>query len=194
MYLWIAQNVWLVISSLLRLKLYVEEYQLSEMRIAAGIWMGLVAVGLVLIVLKIALQRSNKWLVMANMAALSVTLWGVALVDVQSFIASYNVRHSHEVAGHGVPLDQYYTAELGPAAIPALDEFLTTARHASRSTLMIFSQIRDELADRVVSRDWSPGTAQAQAQDWRSWSWRQQRLEQYLLKQPFAPASVDAID
>ena len=72
----------------IRLKLYVEEYQLSEMRVAAGIWMVLVAIGLVLIVARIALGRSNKWLVMSNMA-----LWGVALVDIQSIIAHYNVRH-----------------------------------------------------------------------------------------------------
>ena len=46
-YLWIAQNVMLFVSSMLRLDLYVEEYALTELRLAAGVWMGLVAVGLV---------------------------------------------------------------------------------------------------------------------------------------------------
>ena len=48
-YLWTGQNVLLVVSSILRLWLYVEVYSLTELRIAAGIWMALVAVGLVLI-------------------------------------------------------------------------------------------------------------------------------------------------
>ncbi|MGC0390083.1 hypothetical protein ABIF91_002445 [Bradyrhizobium sp. USDA 241] len=49
-YLWIGQNVLLVASSILRLDLYVDIYMLTYWRIAAFIWMGLVALGLVLIV------------------------------------------------------------------------------------------------------------------------------------------------
>ena len=52
----------LVISSILRLDLYVGIYALTYWRVAAFIWMGLVAVGLVLIIARIALGKSNKWL------------------------------------------------------------------------------------------------------------------------------------
>lgn len=193
-YLWIAQNVWLVISSVLRLKLYVEVYYLSELRIAAFIWMGLVAVGLVLIVARIVLRRSNRWLVMCNLVALSVTLWTVSWVDMQSLIASYNVRHAYEVTGRGVPIDQYYLSEIGPAAIPALDEFLLTARHAGPSTQARFSLMREELAGRLVARDWIARTAQRLPQSWHGWSWREERLTQYLIEHPFAPESVQAIE
>lgn len=193
-YLWIAQNVWLVISSVLRLKLYVEVYYMSEMRVAAFIWMGLVAVGLVLIVVKIALNRTNAWLVMSNVAVLSVTLWGVAWVDLQSWIAFYNVRHSYEVTGEGVPLDQYYLYDLGPEAIPAIDELLRTGVHSDPSSLTTFRLQREELADRVVRRDWDAKTVQVFARSWHGWTWRQERLETYLLSQPFAPDTVDGID
>ncbi len=44
-YLWVAQNVMLVISSILRLDLYVQIYLLTTWRIAAFIWMLLVAHG-----------------------------------------------------------------------------------------------------------------------------------------------------
>ena len=43
-YLWVAQNVLLVASSILRLDLYVQTYLLTWWRIAAFIWMGLVAI------------------------------------------------------------------------------------------------------------------------------------------------------
>ena len=193
-YLWIAQNVWLVASSVIRLKLYVETYYLSEMRVAAFIWMGLVAVGLVLIVAKIALNRSNSWLVMSNTAVLSVVLWGVAWTDIRSYIAFYNVRHSFEVTGAGVPLDLYYMGELGPSAVPAIDELLVTARHANEANLKAFRLTREELAQRIVDRNPDTGTAQRRPESWHGWTWRSERLEDYLIAHPFAPATADAID
>jgi len=44
-YLWVAQNVLLVTSSILRLDLYVQIYLLTWWRVAAFIWMLLVAFG-----------------------------------------------------------------------------------------------------------------------------------------------------
>jgi hypothetical protein len=184
-YLWIAQNVWLVISSLLRLKLYVEEFHLSEMRVAAGVWMVLVGIGLVLIVLRIALGKSNKWLVMCNLAALSVTFWLAAVVDTRSVIAFYNVRHAQEVTGQGVPLDSYYMYNLGPAAIPALDEFLATARHATPQTLTAFSLTRNELASRLTS---------GRPSGWQEWTWRSERLQHYVQQHPFSPGPTAPIE
>ena len=193
-YVWVAQNVWLVISSLLRLKLYVEEYQLSEMRVAAGIWMLLVAIGLVLIVARIALERSNTWLVVSNLAVLSVTLWGVALVDIPSIIAHYNVRHSYEVTGHGVPLDRGYLSDLGVAAMPALDEYLATAVHASGDQKAIFAQLRSDLATRLSVNDPSTGAAILRPLDWREWTWREHRLRSYLAQHPLSADSAQSID
>jgi hypothetical protein len=193
-YVWVAQNVWLVISSLLRLKLYVEEYQLSEMRVAAGIWMLLVAIGLVLIVARIVLDQSNKWLVMSNLAVLSVTLWAVALVDIPSIIAHYNVRHSYEVTGHGVPLDRNYLSDLGAAAIPALDEYLATAVHASDEQKAIFGQLRSDFATRLSVNDPSTGAVMLRPLDWREWTWREYRVRSYLAQHPLSADSARSID
>jgi hypothetical protein len=193
-YLWIAQNIWLVISSLLRLKLYVEEFHLSEMRVAAGVWMVLVAIGLALIIARIALNKSNKWLVMCNMAALSLTFWLAAVVDVRSFIAFYNVRHSYEVTGQGTPLDLYYMSDLGPDAIPALDEFLTTAKVQGEENLNTFSILRDELASRVIYASSAPLDVRLYPQDWQEWTWRSERLQQYLLAHPFSPSPTTTIE
>jgi hypothetical protein len=191
-YVWIGQNVWLVISSLLRLKLYVEEFQLTELRIASAIWMGLVAVGLVLIVVKLVLGKSNKWLVMSNMAALSVTLWAVSWLDLPAVISRYNVEHSYEVTAEGLHLDFYYMGDLGPAAIPALDELLSKGVFADPETLKMYSLMRDNLADQVIYRS-PPSDIRLFEQDWQRWTWRQDRLRQYLLAHPFAPEPVDGM-
>jgi hypothetical protein len=192
-YLWIGQNVWLVMSSLLRLNLYVEEFQLTELRIASAIWMGLVAVGLVLIVLKLVLDKSNKWLLAMNLAALTLTFWGVSWLDFGAVISRYNVEHSLEVTGEGVTLDLHYMGDLGPAAIPALDELLTHGDFASPDTLKTAALLRDNLADRVVVRDVSAGVTRPQDQDWQTWTWREDRLRQYLMAHPFAPEPVDGM-
>ena len=80
-YLWVAQNVLLVASSILRLDLYVQIYLLTWWRIAAFIWMLLVAFGLLLIVTRIALNRSNGWLIRANLITLTATLYVCSLVN-----------------------------------------------------------------------------------------------------------------
>ena len=182
-YLWIAQNVWLVVSSILRLELYVEAYSLTGLRIAAGIWMGLVATGLVLILIKIALGKSNRWLIGANSVALALTLYGVAWVDFPAVISRFNVEHSYEVTGEGMALDFYYVNELGPGVIPALDQFLATAKYASEDTLKTFRIERNNLSARVS------GT-----HDWQSWTWREARLAAYVEAHPYAPESGRAIN
>ena len=120
-YLWVAQNVLLVVSSILRLDLYVQIYLLTWWRVAAFIWMGLVVIGLLLIVGSIILNRSNGWLIRANLIVLTVTLYVCALVDLTPAIAHYNVNHSREATGKGIAIDAGYLTQLGPQALPAID-------------------------------------------------------------------------
>jgi len=166
-HLWIAQNILLCLSSILRLDLYVEVYSLTELRVAAGIWMGLVAIGLFLILLRILLHRSNEWLIALSSATLVITLYAAALIDIPAFIARFNVAHSREISGEGIPLDAYYLATLGPASIPALDTYL-----ASMPANTAVRGIREALFWRHVER----------SHDWRSWTYRTARLDAYLKK------------
>lgn len=169
-YLWIGQNVLLVISSILRLDLYVSLYSLTELRVAAMIWMGLVAVGLVLILLRIRLRRSNRWLVALNLYALTFTLFVSSVADFPALIADFNVSHSRELSGQGIALDVDYLGALGPGAIPALDRFLAEAPPDHRDQRLAAEAMRDRLAEDFAVHD----------RDWRSWTFRAYRLEQYL--------------
>ena len=91
-YLWIAQNVVLVISSILRLDLYIGIYSLTYWRVAAFVWMGLVAVGLVLIMARIMLRQSNEWLLGANLLTLSATLYACCFINFAAMIAKQRLR------------------------------------------------------------------------------------------------------
>jgi hypothetical protein len=164
-YFWVAQNVLLVVSSILRLDFYVQTYFLTYWRIAAFIWMGLVALGLILIVVRIALDRSNRWLVGANLIVLTTVLYTSALVNFDGFIADYNLNHSSEVSGKGVLIDTNYLTTLGPQALPAIDRVIALKARPDDTCLVLR---RDRLLER-------------QRQDMSSWrafglrSWRLQR-------------------
>jgi hypothetical protein len=118
--LWIAQNVFLVASSILRTIDYIEVYSLTGLRIAALIWMVLVALGLVLIVWRMLRVRSAAWLINANAGAALLVLAVCTMIDLGAVAATWNVRHAREVGGKGAALDLCYLRELGSSALVPL--------------------------------------------------------------------------
>lgn len=90
--LWVAQNLVLVASSALRTTRYIDESMLTAWRIAALLWMALVALGLVLIGWRILRAKSARWLVNANALAAGIVLTACATVDLGATAAAYNVR------------------------------------------------------------------------------------------------------
>lgn len=118
---WVGQNIFLVVSSILRTLKYVDEYSLTYMRIAALIWMGLVAFGLLLIVIRILSNKSNLWLINSNSITLAVVLIISSFVNYDRIIAWHNVNNCREITGHGIGLDaQYLVYNIGTEALPAL--------------------------------------------------------------------------
>ena len=167
-YLWVAQNVMMVISSIQRLDLYVQTYLLTYWRVAAFIWMLLVATGLVLIVTRIALRRSNGWLIRLNLIAVLLTLYACSLTNFAAIIADFNVSHSREATGKGVNIDINYLLSLGPQALPGIDR-------SSRIGREDFTLIacRDSLIDKF----------RRETASWRAWGLRNWRLQHYLDEQ-----------
>ncbi|MBN9459501.1 MAG: DUF4173 domain-containing protein [Bosea sp.] len=182
---WVGQNLLLVLSALRRLDLYVEAFYLTELRVAAFIWMLLVATGLVLIIIQILSRRTVGWLVSANAIALALTLYGYSFVDTAVVIANYNIRHSFEMRGQGQTIDIAYLFGLGPSVVPALDRYaprILAANHISPRS----PWARPDLAiasgrQRLV---WRHLGTQA---DWLGWSFRGWRLSRYLANTPEAP-------
>ena len=175
---WIGQNVALVASSILRLDLYVGVYSLSYWRMAAFIWMGLVACGLLLICARILFARSNTWLTGANLAAALAMLYACCFINFAAVIATYNVTHSQEVLGVGNPLDIPYLAGLGPDAIPALDRFIETL--PKRLDGEAHRPVHWRRFDALSHRNTQAGVVRNAPQDWRAWTYRSHRLATYL--------------
>ena len=119
---WIVQNLLLVGSSMLRTWDYIEVYSLTILRISALLWMGLVAVGLILICWRLLKAKSAGWLINTNFAAAGLLLTAVCFVDLGAVAARWNVRHAKEVGGSGAELDLCYLRSLGGSSLLPLIE------------------------------------------------------------------------
>jgi len=160
---WVAQNLFLVASTALRTVDYVEVYSLTRTRIAALIWMALVAVGLVLICWRMLRGKSAGWLINTNLVALGAVVAVCSAVDLGAIAAAWNVSHLPDAARPGVDLDLCYFDELAGAGVVSLAE-LERALPAG------------DLRERVTwkRRTLSAEVAQRQAH-WRDWRWRDAR-------------------
>ncbi len=166
----IAQNILLVISSIFRLDLYIAVYSLTYLRLAAFIWMGLVAAGLFLILVQILRRKSSAWLLTANAISLALVLYGCCFINAPRLIASYNVEHSREVTGRGQNLDLNYLRCLGTQALPAVE------RHREKFPAFWMTSscpCRGNTREAFVT-----------SKNWRDWSFRAWRLKQYFANNP----------
>jgi hypothetical protein len=162
-YVWIAQNVVLVASTMLRTLDYIEAYSLTRLRIAALIWMALVAVGLVLICVRLWRRKSGPWLINANLAAALLALTACSTVDLGALAARWNVRHAREAGGGGVRLDLCHLNHLGPSSLLPLIEL--ESRPIGPRFRERVSWTRNLIMDRLA-------TSQG---DWHGWTFRNSR-------------------
>jgi hypothetical protein len=110
--LWVMQNLILVASSVLRTMDYINASMLTAWRIAALAWMGLVALGLMLICWRILRGRSARWLINRNALAAAVVLTVCSFVDLSALAASWNVRRQRPAA-----IDLCYLGQVGDGAL-----------------------------------------------------------------------------
>jgi hypothetical protein len=168
---WIAQNVLLVLSSIQRLSIYVDVYHLTYWRIAAFIWMGLVAAGLVWLIVRILGRRSNAWLLSANLWTLVATLYACCFINFPSQIAHFNMSHNQSAGSSCTLFDANYLTSLGPEIVPALDQFkgkMCPLQAASIGSNRLSLVLEHRIA----------------MSNWRAWSFRGSRLQTYLNRTP----------
>lgn len=157
--LWVGQNLLLVASSILRTCDYIGIYMLTGWRIAALAWMGLVALGLVLICWRMLTGRSARWLINSNALAATTLLAAATIVDLDAMSAEWNVNHAREVGGQGVALDLCQLNMMGSAALlplTALEGRKLDSEFRERVTFVRYRVLTDTLRDQ---------------HNWRTWNW-----------------------
>ncbi len=169
-YLWIAQNLFLLVSTIWRIWLYVDVYSLTRLRVAAMIWVVLVGFGFCWVVGKIVAGLSNAWLWRMNTITLFGVLYVCAFINFDGAIADFNVAHCSQATGRGVAIDVAYLRDLGPDALPALQRLRTFDVPERVAIDKVQTELRGELA--------------ADLKDWRGWTYRRWREAPAEMQQP----------
>jgi hypothetical protein len=112
-YAWIVQNVFLLVSTMMRNNIYVFDFGLTYKRIGVYIYLGLCIIGLILTVIKIAKIKSNHFLFRANAWVFYAVLILSCLVNWDHLITHFNMTTSKN-------LEKKYLLHLSYTNIPAL--------------------------------------------------------------------------
>jgi hypothetical protein len=150
--LWLAQNLLLCASALLRLWDYVDAFGLTYLRLHAAIWMALVAAGLALILWQSQRGRTNQWLI-SRLGGMGLgALYLACFVNFASIIAGWNLSH------HGLR-DRYSLCDLPETAAAKLAPY----------------------ADQIKSiHSYCPSLYPNDARDLRDWGFREWRVRGYV--------------
>lgn len=155
MLLWLVQTLALVAASVWRLETYVDIYGLTRLRLAAYVWMGLVAVGLGIVVAQIWRDKPALWMMTRSGVLGAVTLYACAFVNFDGMIAQHNLTRP-------VQQDTFALCRLSEGALPAM------ARHWTS----------DPVATCRAQHYTYPHLLQPN--DWREWGFRNWRVRRSL--------------
>ncbi|MEM7567832.1 MAG: DUF4153 domain-containing protein, partial [Pseudomonadota bacterium] len=154
-----------LVSAGVRLDLYIAAFGWTRMRLAAFLWMGLVALGLLLAGAGAGGFVSTARLVRVCALAALVLLYAHAVADTDGFIAERNVGLALAEPAGSNTLDIHYLCRLGPAVLPALARY-QLVRPRSQGDRSCTDRLRAELDGNQA--------------DWRSWTWRGHRVQTRL--------------
>jgi len=167
LFIWLAQNVVVLLGAAYRLWRYVEVFGLTRWRCCAALWMALVVVGLLLIGWRIFRSWDNGWLIDANLSVLAMVVLVLGWCDADSVIAWQNVRQLGPGPAPGSAEehrpDIAYLSSLGASAVPALDWLghqhpaTSTGQESRQAVVNLLAQLRAD------SRDWRARTLRSQA-------------------------------
>jgi len=120
-YGWLIQNALVIINTMIRNLWYIEEYQLTNLRIFVFIFLILSLTALCLTQIKITYKKSAWWLVSATFNSCLIVLVATSVINWDKRVTEYNITH----AGANKPLDvDYLTSELSDANLPELVKLL----------------------------------------------------------------------
>jgi len=116
-YVWIAQNLIMLLSAAYKNNLYINEFSLTYKRIGVYAFLIATAAGLLFTLIKLLTKRSNFYLVKANSLAWYVILVMAVPIGWDKMIAEFNI---YQAQSKGREPDVMYLSSLSYQALPTL--------------------------------------------------------------------------
>lgn len=154
-YVWLAQNFLLCVTACARLCMYTRAYDLTDVRIFGFSFFALVLAGLVFTVVKIAKDKTVRWL--ADRCVYSVVAYALfwSFFDAKRFAADYNTDRF--ISGANGKIDRKYLSRVGVSSLPArlkLYAHLNGNGHFSDIPSFAEAVINDERSLAKSLEDW----------------------------------------
>lgn len=163
--LWIVLNALLAIFTFYKNTLYIEVFGLTYKRVGVYIALGLTVGGLVLTYIKIKKLKSNWFLLRRTSWSVYIVLICYGLVDWDRGITCYNIEKAKQ-------LDVKYLTELGPTALPYLQQLL---KQKDARVVGFETKIQNEI------NSWK--YAHRQEEDWQSRTIDEDWLRKIMIEQ-----------
>lgn len=116
-YIWIAQNIFMIVSTAYRNNMYIEESGISYKKIGLYVYLMFCLIGLVTTYIKISKNKSNMYLVRVNPWCYFVVLIISCLVNWDVIITNFNLNKAFN---ENKKLEKYYLADLSFKNLPQL--------------------------------------------------------------------------
>lgn len=171
-YLWLAQNVILSVSVLIRCYHYINGYGLAYKRIGVIIFLGLVFFGLYTLYLKISRHHSFFYLIRTNTWAAWAVLAGLSLVNWDVLIVEYNLKHPNVSSGE---IDAYFLLTRSDKTLPALDANRSKLKPDGREYFLNGNNSNEHLNRRIIDF-----MHEYESYSWLSWNYADHRTYQYF--------------
>ncbi len=115
-FFWLIQNVFMIVSTGIRNKMYIQEALLTYKRLLVFYWLGLSACLLITTFLRVRKNQSNWGLINTNSLVAYLMLMFTIVLDWDLLISDYNYARIKDIAG----LDKKYLIALSEGNIPLL--------------------------------------------------------------------------
>lgn len=161
-YVWLAQNLILVVLTLSKNSIYVLEFGLTHKRIGVYTYLTLTSIGLITSFIKVAAVKNNWFLFRKNAWAVYLVLVLASCVNWDRFIANHNLRFTREP-------DLEYLLSLSDASFGKVYQYVKATETNQPKPLVA----RVEVYRRSV-------LTRINGLDWQSWNFDDYRIRQEL--------------
>jgi hypothetical protein len=187
-YLWIAQNIILVVSVFMRDYYYILRYGLAYKRIGVLFFLLMVLIGLFTVFIKIWHKKTNYYLFRANGWAGIVVLVLSTTIHWDEFIAAYNLKHMDRITP-----DIPFLLTLSDKTLPLLDSNVAVLQKkqeelAAAKGLVNEDNCKDCLTATLKQRE-AVFASEQQKLSWLSWNYADAYTKEYFTKRGLYPVN-----
>jgi hypothetical protein len=164
---WVLQNLAVIAGVFVRLKIYIDDYELTLLRVGVVLFLALVIAGYALLTIYFWRGKGLEWLLRANVLATFCLFFIVQFIDLNGAVAGYNVDRWLQPGAR--PRDVVYLASLGHAGWPAMIKL-------GKERRLLGLDLRE-----ILDRSAKEAKTELAVKDWRRWELRRTRHAQEML-------------